>query len=621
MPRLRAAWLAGILLVLATLDAAAAESRRVLLLHSSGRDFAPFSDFSGNFREELIEQSPDPINLYEVSLDTARFREPQDESPFVEYLRSLFSRRKLDLIVAMGGPAAQFLQRHRPRLFPTTPMLMAGVEQQNLDNAALTANDAVVAITLDLPGYIDNILRLLPETTSITVVIGASPLERYWLGEMRREFQRFAGRIKFEWSNELSFDETLDRASTLPPRSAIFYAMVAMDAEGVPYDQDRALTNLRAVANAPIFGAGDYGLGRGIVGGPLHSSPALGQRTAAVAVRILGGEVPGSIRTAPTAEADPVFDWAELQRWNISEASLPAGSEVRFRELTAWERYHWQVIAVATALLLQTALIIGLFYEYRRRRLAEAFARQSMSELTHMNRIATASELSTSIAHEINQPLGAIVANANAGARFLVRKPPDLDEVRDALRSIVDDGHRAGEVIGNVRAMFRKDRQGLELVDVNDLIRQTMTLLRSEFRSKGVTTRTELAEDLPRVSGNRVQLQQVILNLAMNGIEAMESVTERDRVLQIASRAHDPAGVEVTVEDSGTGIDAKNLDRIFDAFYTTKSHGMGMGLSICRSIIEAHGGSLSASPGRPSGLALRIVLPTAEGAATGKLAS
>jgi signal transduction histidine kinase len=606
----RAAWLGGALLLWATFDVTAAEPRRVLLLHSSGRDLAPFSDFTGSFREHLVEQSLDPIDLYEVSLETARFSGAQDEGPFVEYLRSLLAHRKLDLVVAMGGPAAQFFQRYRPRLFPSTPMLIAGVDEHRLDNAALTANDAVVAITLDLPGYIDNILRLLPATTNITVVIGASPLEQYWLGELRREFQRFTNRVDFEWSNELSFDETLDRASALPPRSAIFYAMVAMDAEGVPYEQDRALASLRAVANAPIFGAADNSLGRGIVGGPLYSSEALGRRAARVAVRILGGEAPGNIRMPPLAQADPLFDWRELQRWNISEALLPPGSEVRFREVTAWERYRWQIMSVATALSLQTALIIGLFYERRRRRLAEAFARQSMSELTHRNRISTASELSTSIAHEINQPLGAIVANGNAGTRFLDRMPPDIDEVRAALRAIVEDGHRAGDVIGNVRAMFKKDRQEKDLVDVNDLIRQTLALLRSEFRSKAVTDRAELLEGLPQVLGNRVQLQQVILNLAMNGAEAMQSVTERDRVLQVTSAKHDPAGVLITVEDSGAGIDPKTIERIFEPFYTTKSHGMGMGLSICRSIIEAHGGRLSALPGHPYGLAVRIVLPT-----------
>src|SRR6202011_2766962 len=145
------------LLLWATFDVTAAEPRRVLLLHSSGRDLAPFSDFTGSFREHLVEQSLDPIDLYEVSLETARFSGAQDEGPFVEYLRSLLAHRKLDLVVAMGGPAAQFFQRYRPRLFPATPMLIAGVDEHRLDNAALTANDAVVAITLDLPGYIDNI--------------------------------------------------------------------------------------------------------------------------------------------------------------------------------------------------------------------------------------------------------------------------------------------------------------------------------------------------------------------------------------------------------------------------------------------------------------------------------
>jgi signal transduction histidine kinase len=389
--------------------------------------------------------------------------------------------------------------------------------------------------------------------------------------------------------------------------------MIEVDAEGVPHDQDRALAELHGVANAPIFGPADTSFGQGIVGGPLFSAQALGRRAAGVAVSILGGEAPANIKTPPLGEASPVYDWRELTRWNISEAALPLGSEIRFREPTVWEQYRWEIMLIATALLLQTALIVGLFYEHRRRRLAEAFARQGMFELTKLNRIATASELSASIAHEINQPLAAIVANGNAVTRFLETATPDLEEVRTALKSIVDDGYRAGQVIRNVRAMFRKDRQEEGPVDLNDLIRQTLVLLRNELRSKSVTVRTELADGLPHIEGNRIQLQQVLLNLVINAVEAMEQVTERDRVLHVTSRNHDPAGVTIIVEDSGPGVDPKIMERIFEPFYSTKSHGMGMGLSICRSIIEAHGGRLSASPADPHGLAMRIVLPTETG--------
>jgi signal transduction histidine kinase len=613
MTWLRAAWLGGTLLVLAALDATAAEPRRVVLLHSSGRDFAPFSEFSGSFREQLVEQSLEPVDIFEAMLETARFKESQDEGPFVEYLGSLFAGHKPDLLVTIGAPAASFFQRYRPRLFPATPMVITGVEQRHFDETALTANDTMVAIKLDLPGYIDNILRLLPDTTSIMVVVGASPPEQYWRGEMRREFQRFTNRVKFAWTNDLSFDDILNRAAALPPHSAIFFAMMEVDAEGVPHDQDRALGELHGVANAPIFGPADTNFGQGIVGGPLFSAQALGRRAAGVADSILSGEALANIKTPPLGEASPVYDWRELQRWNISEAALPLGSEVRFREPTVWEQYRWEIVLIATALSLQTALIVGLFYEHRRRRLAEAFARQGMFELTKLNRIATASELSASIAHEINQPLAAIVANGNAVTRFLEAATPDLDEVRTALKSIVEDGYRAGQVIRNVRAMFRKDRQEEGPVDLNDLIRQTLVLLRNELRSKGVTVRTELADGLPHVEGNRIQLQQVLLNLVINAVEAMEQVTERDRVLHVTSRNHDPAGVTITVEDTGPGVDPKTIERIFEPFYSTKAHGMGMGLSICRSIIEAHGGRLSASPADPHGLAMRIVLPTETG--------
>jgi signal transduction histidine kinase len=233
------------------------------------------------------------------------------------------------------------------------------------------------------------------------------------------------------------------------------------------------------------------------------------------------------------------------------------------------------------------------------------------SELTRVARLTTMGQVAASIAHEINQPLAAIVANGNAGSRWLAIATPNLDEARAAFKRIVTDGHRAGEVIGSIRSIFRKDDQGRAPLDVNELIREVLRLMHVELRNERVSTRTELINELPKVSGNRVQLQLVVRNLIINAIEAMSSVTDRGRVLHVKSEFFGPSGVLVAVADSGPGIDPKSTDRIFDAFFTTKPRGMGMGLSICRSIVEAHGGKLSASPDHPHGSVFQAVLPAA----------
>jgi signal transduction histidine kinase len=224
--------------------------------------------------------------------------------------------------------------------------------------------------------------------------------------------------------------------------------------------------------------------------------------------------------------------------------------------------------------------------------------------------LATMGQMAASIAHELNQPLAAIVTNGNAGLRWLGNTAPDLGEVGSALKRIVSDGHRASQVIGTIRSMFRKDGQKKAPVDVNQLIQEVLGLLRDELRNQRVSLRSELEAHPIQVLGDHVQLQQVILNLMTNAIDAMASISDRPRVLRVRSETDESNGVAISVEDSGVGIDPKDADRIFDTFYTTKPQGMGIGLAICRSIIEAHGGRISASSGNPHGSIFQVVLPT-----------
>jgi signal transduction histidine kinase len=220
-------------------------------------------------------------------------------------------------------------------------------------------------------------------------------------------------------------------------------------------------------------------------------------------------------------------------------------------------------------------------------------------------------ELAASIAHEINQPLGAIVTNANACLRWLNRDKPDLDEAREAISRIARDGMRAGDVIRGLRALAKKSGPDLAALDIDDAIQEVLALTHSERQRHGVELRTDLFTGDRPVFGDRVQLQQVILNLIINGIEAMSAVVDRPRVLAVSSKPAEPGGMLVTVEDTGPGLDPTSADRIFDPFFTTKPNGMGMGLAICRSIIEAHGGRFWVSPRQPHGTAFRFTVPAA----------
>ena len=235
--------------------------------------------------------------------------------------------------------------------------------------------------------------------------------------------------------------------------------------------------------------------------------------------------------------------------------------------------------------------VIALRTRAERSRAAQAL-REARAELAHVTRVMTMGELTASIAHEINQPLAAIVTNANASLRWLAGESPNLEEARVALGHILRDGNRAGDVIARIRALVKKSGTEQASLDMNEIVQEVVGLIQTEIQKNGVVLRMELAADLPRVFGDRVQLQQVILNLVMNGIEAMASVTDRRRELLIRSRQQGSDQVLIAVQDSGVGLQSEGLDHLFKAFFTTKQKGMGMGLAISRSIIEAHGGKL-----------------------------
>jgi C4-dicarboxylate-specific signal transduction histidine kinase len=229
-------------------------------------------------------------------------------------------------------------------------------------------------------------------------------------------------------------------------------------------------------------------------------------------------------------------------------------------------------------------------------------------ELAHANRVTTMGELTGSIAHEVNQPIASAFTNAQAGLRWLGRQPPDLDEVRQAFDRIVENAGRAGEVIGRIRALIKKTPAQQDLLAINGPIREVIELTRNEAMKNRVLVTAELADGLPLVRGDRVQLQQVMLNLILNAIEALSGVGEDERAVLIRTEQERTGAVLVTVRDTGPGLDLQSIERIFEAFYTTKPSGMGMGLSICRSIIEAHGGRLWASAHEPRGAVFQFTL-------------
>jgi PAS domain S-box-containing protein len=360
---------------LASSSAAQRQPRYVLVLSSFEQQFSPHNVFNGTFRAELARHSPEPVQFVDVSLPSTS-RALQAEAT-LDYLRTTFAKQPPALIVSVGGVAARFAQEHRQQIFPGTPMLFSSVDQRFVQNSTFGPEDAAASVAIDEATLIENILNVLPHTSTIAVVMGASELEVAWHADLERAFQPFTDRVTFIWFNDLSFDQMLERSASLPPHSAILFAHLAIDAHGVAQVEERALPELRAVANAPIFGVYTSQIGQGIVGGPLLAVDDLGRSAAHAASRILAGESPAAVTPLPQLLTTPVFDATELERWKISENRLPAGSVVLLRPPTAWQRYRTPIIAIVSIGLVQSVLIGALLVLRVKRRRAERLQQES----------------------------------------------------------------------------------------------------------------------------------------------------------------------------------------------------------------------------------------------------
>ena len=330
---------------------------------------------------------------------------------------------------------------------------------------------------------------------------------------------------------------------------------------------------------------------------------------AEAAIRILRGEVPGDIDMPPLATATPQYDWRELQRWKISESRLPAGSIIRFREPTVLQQYSSQIALTFGLILFQTALISALLFERRRRLYAEVQSRQRSAELAHNNRFSLAGELTAAIAHELNQPLGAVLSNVETAELMVKSHAFDLTEISEILADIRRDNMRASEVISRLRMLLKKTPFELKTLDLNDVAQDTLRFLSALAISREVDLIGQ-GTSLPLpIKGDQIQLQQVTLNLIVNAMDAMSGMPSAERRIKV-STARDGNSACLSVSDEGPGIAVSDLKRVFEPFFSTKPDGMGMGLSIARTIVEAHGGQLSAEnlPGRGAVFHIRLPL-------------
>ncbi len=594
--------------LLAASSDAAPTVRQVLLLQSLDRGSLVFDRITANFRTALQERAVEPVTVTEFVVAPAGFTE-SPETAIVDFLQAAFADRpRPDLIVTIGGPAAAFAGRHRHELFPETPVLFAATEVRFLRDTPLADDETSVPVSIDYTALVDDILRLLPETRTLFMVNGSGPLGRFWHEELERNFERYRGRLTFIWTDDLSYEQLLQGAATLPPDSAIFFISSGTFATGSWQSEERALADLSARANGPMFGAQSVWLGAGIAGGRLLYVEDLGAVAANVALRIMNGESPASIKTPPLVQGQAAFDARQLRRWNISESQLPAGSDVRFRPQSLWRDYRREVLGGLSALVVQSIFIAGLLYQRRARQRAETDSRRHLALAADANRRATMSALTGSIAHELSQPLNAILHNTQAGELLLAGNRATPQALQEILADIRTADVRATQIIERHRTMLRNRQLDAKPVDIHAIVRESVALVAHDTRARQVQVDIDLPPEPCVVVGDQVLLQQVLVNLMVNAMDAMGQTSPDRRRVRIRNTVGQDR-IEVSVRDAGSGLPGTVDGALFEPFVTTKTDGIGIGLTIARSIVEAHRGRMDARNNPEGGATFTVTLP------------
>jgi signal transduction histidine kinase len=560
-------------------------------------------------RDRLIEASAGKIELYSEFLDQARYPEKARVDRMAGYLAEKYADHRPDVVVALGAEAVRFIIANRAAIAPQAKIVFAGItvaEAARMD----IPGDVVGALTdFDIAKTLAMARRLQPGARHLVVMAGSADFDRAWMANARNDLAALTQDLDTSYVTDLTMDEFVQRAAQLSPDSILLILTIAKDRTGrnlVPRD---AVEKIAGAAGAPAYGPYSTYVGSGAVGSYTVTFEAIGATVADLAVHALAGKPIDNVTVSSTYLADA----RQLRRWGLAEDRLPPGTVISFKQATLWEEHWPAIVGVLFIIASQGTIIAGLLVERRRRRAAEREARLRLLEVVHLNQSATVGALSASIGHELNQPLSAIRSNAEAGVLILQRATPDLDLVRHILTDIRDDDTRASDIISRMRGLLRKRSEiARHEFDVNEVVKSAAQILHADAERRGVELVIRPAARELRVLADRVHLQQVILNLATNAMDAMLDPSLAERRLVFQTALTEQSKVEVEIADTGRGIPGDQLAKVFETFYTTKPAGTGLGLSIARAILEIYDGRIWADNAADGGGAVfRFVLPLA----------
>jgi signal transduction histidine kinase len=585
--------------------------RGVLIINQSN-SYRPWPNrIISEVRSAINGQSGPPISVYTEDLDLYRFNGPTYLQDLRAYFGAKYRDKSINAIMSIGASALDYALQLRASLWPDVPVLFAAVDRKTADVGKIPG---VTGITVQL--RLSDMMRaakiIIPNVEHFALVGDRLETQLYY-GQFAQELVDYSPKFDFIDLTGLPLSKIEERVARLPLRTAVLYIGINSD-QSATYVSAELAPIVAAAANRPTIVSIETYFGTGAIGGYLLSPNDVGREAAQLAMRVLSGEDPSTIPVTTSSGLRLVFDWRQLKQWGIDPDRLPAEAEIRFRRPSVWDQYRWEIIAALAVLLFQTGMIAKLGVERRRRRIAEEESQRRILQVIHLNRTATAGALSASVAHELNQPLGAILNAAETADLILSDDRPNIPLLKELVGDIRRDDQRASDVIKHLRDLLkRRSEQELQTFDIDNVIDTVINIVTPEATKRGVALDTARANRPFLVKADQVQLQQVILNLVSNGMDAVSCSAPDRRRLTIQAIPSGMSDVEVVVSDLGAGIAKDDLRNIFEAFYTTKIGGTGLGLSIARTIIEAYGGKIWAENRSGGGAVFRFTLPLAIG--------
>lgn len=606
--------IAGLVILCSCFQAAAQEPgsapKRFLVVYESDSSLSANIGIAQGIDAALSAALPDGREMYTEFRDITQFPDDIHAANLAKSMAAKYRTRPPDVVLAAGPGALTFVLEHREQFAPGVPVVFGAITEATLAEVDVPADVTGVVSQFDIAGTIELARKLHPQATRVVVITGSATFDRNWRNRAEAVLKDNYAGLDVNYVGELTLEAFKDVARDVESDAILLILTIFQDAEGKKFIPREAAAQIAGTAAAPSYAVYSSFVGQGVVGGSVETFEAIGTQMADLAAQLVTGNHTVSAAATKSTLARPMVDWQQIKRWGIDPSLVPTSAIRLNYEPTAWERYKGMILLGVAIVLIQSGTITALFVQnYRRVRMEKERALERQ-ELAHLSRASQLGELSGALAHELNQPLTAILANAEAGVVLLAKDELDRQELGEILADIISDDRRAAAIISQLRRLMLKGEAELEVVDLNQLVSATLSMIRSEFVSRQTTVEFRPSDCELCVSASTAQLQQIILNLTLNAAEAMATIPASNRRVIVETRLAEKGWCELIVSDFGLGLSRDAQEAVFRPFISTKPNGLGFGLSICRTIARAHAGTLKFDDTVKEGARIVLALPT-----------